>query len=63
MNEEIKDKETKVDKVNEPAVGYALNEYPMKDVVSEVDYEFRTIDHYHTPYAILCEHCSYIQKD
>ena len=44
MSEEIKDKETKVDKVNEPAVGYALNEYPMKDVVSEVDYEFQGKD-------------------
>ena len=44
MSEEIKDKETKVDKVNEPAVEYALNEYPMKDVVSEVDYEFQGKD-------------------
>ena len=44
MSEEIKDMETKANVVSEPAVGYALNEYPMSDLVSEIDYDFQGKD-------------------
>ena len=44
MSEENKDMETKADVVNEPAVGYALNEYPMSGVESEIDYDFQEKD-------------------
>lgn len=36
--------ETKVDVASEPAVGYALNEYPMGDVLSGIDYDFEGKD-------------------
>lgn len=43
MSEENKDMETKVDVVNEPVVGYALNEYPMSEV-EEIDFDFEGKD-------------------
>ena len=44
MSEEIRDIKTKVDVVNEPAVGYALNEYPVSEAEPEIDYDFQGKD-------------------
>lgn len=44
MSKENKDMGTKANVVSEPAVGYALNEYPTSDVVSEIDCDFQGKD-------------------